>query len=58
MSNQSIVNDQPLAGIPSEPVGSVPRPLKLQEAMKAYSQGDITTEAMDALLDSEEESDI
>ncbi|RTE65760.1 5-methyltetrahydropteroyltriglutamate--homocysteine methyltransferase [Amphritea opalescens] len=51
MNHQSIVNDQPLAGIPSEPVGSVPRPLKLQEAMQAYSQGEMTSEAMEALFD-------
>ena len=30
--------------IPIEPVGSLPRPMKLQEAIKAYDAGKITYE--------------
>lgn len=35
-------------GIPTEPVGSLPRPTKLQEAFAAYDTGEITKEALEA----------
>ena len=35
-------------GIPTEPVGSLPRPTKLQEAFAAYDAGEITKEALEA----------
>ncbi|MEZ5592638.1 MAG: cobalamin-independent methionine synthase II family protein [Gammaproteobacteria bacterium] len=51
MNNQDNRNDQTLPGIPTEPVGSVPRPRELQDALVAHSQGNMTTEALDALFD-------
>ena len=50
MNNQVNRNDQTLPGIPTEPVGSVPRPRELQDALVAQSQGNLTTEALDALF--------
>ncbi|MHB1533990.1 MAG: cobalamin-independent methionine synthase II family protein [Acidimicrobiales bacterium] len=38
-------------GIPTEPVGSLPRPLKLQKAYAAYDAGDITREQLEAEQD-------
>jgi len=35
-------------GIPTEPIGSLPRPSKLQNAFAAYDAGDITKEALEA----------
>ncbi len=37
--------------IPTESVGSVPRPKKLQEAMAAYSEGNLSEEKMNILFD-------
>jgi methionine synthase II (cobalamin-independent) len=37
--------------IPTELVGSLPRPMKLQEAYEAYDQGDITWEQLKAQQD-------
>ena len=37
--------------IPTEPVGSLPRPMKLQEAIKEYDAGKITKEQLAALQD-------
>ncbi|MFQ5549876.1 MAG: cobalamin-independent methionine synthase II family protein [Gemmatimonadales bacterium] len=37
--------------IPTEPVGSIPRPRELQEAMAASAQGEISDEALHALFD-------
>ena len=37
-----------LTGIPTEPVGSLPRPMKLQEAYFAYDHGSITREQLEA----------
>lgn len=51
MSNQDNSNAQALVSIPTEPVGSVPRPRELQDAMVSYQQGDIATEQLDALFD-------
>lgn len=51
MSNQDNSNDQALTGIPTEPVGSLPRPRELQDAMASHSQGDMTTEELDVLFD-------
>jgi methionine synthase II (cobalamin-independent) len=33
-------------GIPTEPVGSLPRPAKLQEAYAAYDKGEITKDQL------------
>jgi len=38
-------------GIPTEPVGSLPRPLKLQEAYAAYDAGKIKRAALEAEQD-------
>lgn len=38
-------------GIPTEPVGSLPRPSKLQEAYLAYDEGKIAREALEELQD-------
>ncbi|MDQ3480373.1 MAG: hypothetical protein M3423_03430 [Actinomycetota bacterium] len=35
-------------GIPTEPIGSLPRPAKLQAAFAAYDAGEITAEALEA----------
>ena len=35
-------------GIPTEPIGSLPRPAKLQAAYAAYDAGDIALEALEA----------
>lgn len=40
-----------LASIPTEPVGSVPRPCELQDALVAYRQGTMTTAELDNLFD-------
>lgn len=40
-----------LTAIPTEPVGSIPRPRELQEAMEKHAQGKITTQELDTLLD-------
>ena len=37
--------------IPTEPVGSVPRPLELQEAMVAHGEGRLSSPDLDALFD-------
>ena len=37
--------------IPTEPVGSVPRPRDLQEAMTAFAKGEIAADAMNAQFD-------
>ena len=37
--------------IPTEPVGSVPRSLELQEAMGAHAAGTMSAEAFDTALD-------
>ncbi len=37
--------------IPTEPVGSLPRPMKLQEAIAAYDKGEITKEQLTAEQD-------
>jgi len=37
--------------IPTEPVGSIPRPRKLQDAMAAHSQGELGTDELNALFD-------
>lgn len=38
-------------GIPTEPVGSLPRPQQLQEAYAAYDRGEITKEQLEAAQD-------
>src|SRR5919112_5931426 len=38
-------------GIPTEPVGSLPRPSKLQAAYAAYDAGDVTREELEAEQD-------
>lgn len=37
--------------IPTEPIGSVPRPRVLQEAMRDFAEGSISSEKMDRLFD-------
>lgn len=37
--------------IPTEPVGSIPRPHDLQEAMAAHTQGTVTSDELDKLFD-------
>lgn len=37
--------------IPTEPVGSLPRPRELQEAMVAFSQGNLSAETLNKLFD-------
>lgn len=37
--------------IPTEPIGSLPRPRALQEAMQAYAKGAISAEKMDSFFD-------
>lgn len=43
--------DVSAAGIPTEPVGSVPRPRELQQAMVSHANGEMTVEELDALFD-------
>ncbi|MBA2415902.1 MAG: 5-methyltetrahydropteroyltriglutamate--homocysteine methyltransferase, partial [Geodermatophilaceae bacterium] len=38
-----------VTGIPTEPVGSMPRPSKLQEAYAQYDAGDIGKEDLETL---------
>ena len=38
-------------GIPTEPVGSLPRPAKLQEAYAKYDAGDVSKEDLEKLQD-------
>ncbi len=40
-----------MTSIPTEPVGSLPRPGELQEAMVAFSNNDISSEKLDQLFD-------
>src|SRR5680860_1130549 len=40
-----------LTSIPSGPVGSVPRPPELQQAMASFNQGDITEDILNAVFD-------
>ncbi|MFT5699211.1 MAG: 5-methyltetrahydropteroyltriglutamate--homocysteine methyltransferase [Desulforhopalus sp.] len=51
MNNQSNKYNQFSTGIPTEPVGSIPRPRELQEAFISHSQGNMTTVELDALFD-------
>jgi 5-methyltetrahydropteroyltriglutamate--homocysteine methyltransferase len=37
--------------LPTEPIGSIPRPKALQDGMQAAAAGEITSEALDALFD-------
>ncbi len=37
--------------IPTEPIGSIPRPRELQDAMAAYARGDIGAHTLEALFD-------
>nr|WP_320015749.1 hypothetical protein [uncultured Desulfobacter sp.] len=39
IDEQNPAKDFGLGAIPTEPVGSIPRPRELQEAMEKYSQG-------------------
>jgi len=51
MENQSDSNQNAISSIPTEPVGSVPRPRELQEAMVAHSRGNITTDELNNQFD-------
>jgi 5-methyltetrahydropteroyltriglutamate--homocysteine methyltransferase len=37
--------------LPTEPIGSIPRPIELMNGMKAFGDGRITAEALEALFD-------
>ncbi len=51
MSNQDYRNEQGFKEIPTEPVGSVPRPRELQEAIALHSNGRLLAQELDALFD-------
>jgi 5-methyltetrahydropteroyltriglutamate--homocysteine methyltransferase len=51
MHDQSNQHERTLMVIPTEPVGSVPRPRELQDAMVAHSQGKITTDDLNTQFD-------
>ncbi|TKB10747.1 cobalamin-independent methionine synthase II family protein [Desulforhopalus sp. IMCC35007] len=51
MSNQNNKSRCVVDGIPSEPVGSVPRPLDLQNAMAAYTNGHLTAGELEIRFD-------
>ena len=51
MHDQSNHNELTLKAIPTEPVGSIPRPRELQDAIEAHSQGKITTDDLNAQFD-------
>ena len=51
MNNQIKNSDQPLPGIPTEPVGSIPRPRELQAALESHSLGKMTTKELNDLFD-------
>jgi 5-methyltetrahydropteroyltriglutamate--homocysteine methyltransferase len=40
-----------LSAIPTEPIGSIPRPLALIEAVRAHQAGSLTRDALDAMYD-------
>jgi len=43
--------NKPFNSIPTEPVGSVPRPRELQEAMVAFSSNEISANELDSIFD-------
>lgn len=49
MNKQS--STYPLTEIPTEPVGSIPRPLELQQALVSYSQGNTSSKELDVFFD-------
>jgi 5-methyltetrahydropteroyltriglutamate--homocysteine methyltransferase len=51
MSNQNNKSSCVVEGIPSEPVGSVPRPLDLQNATVAYANGHLTAGELETRFD-------
>lgn len=51
MSKPDYLNEPGFEEIPTEPVGSVPRPRELQEAIELHSQGKLLTQELDALFD-------
>ncbi len=51
MSTTAQSQEQVIRGIPTEPVGSIPRPKELQEAITAHSEGKITLEDLDIQFD-------
>ena len=51
MKNLHNTNGQTVTEIPTEPVGSIPRPRELQDAMVSHSQGEISTEDLESLFD-------
>lgn len=51
MSSPDNKNSHALPGIPTEPVGSIPRPRELQDALVSHSNGDMTTVELDRLFD-------
>lgn len=51
MKNQNDTYTPILVGIPTEPVGSIPRPRELQEALLSHEQGNLTAEELEPLFD-------
>ena len=51
MCNQSNKSNPEYVGIPTEPVGSIPRPHELQDALVSHSKGNLTTKKLNALFD-------
>jgi len=51
MTNKDNIDETSITEIPTEPVGSVPRPHELQSAMLAHANEEISTGELDALFD-------
>lgn len=51
MADQANSHDVSATSIPTEPIGSVPRPRELQQAMMLRANGEMTSEELDALFD-------
>lgn len=51
MKNPSGRTKQALVGIPTEPVGSIPRSAELLDALVAHAQGEMTSKALELLFD-------
>ncbi len=51
MNIQRNNHTRPMPEIPTEPVGSIPRPRKLQDALVLHAKNEMTTRALDALFD-------
>lgn len=51
IKDKTIEFDQAWRGIPTEPVGSIPRPSALQDALRSYTEGSTTRAELEALVD-------